>query len=62
MNRNDLLILAAGRGSRMGSATKNIPKIEVDCPACDRRLRMKKKPGRREVDCPACDKIFFVQF
>ena len=30
MDQNDVLILAAGRGERMESVTKNIPKILIN--------------------------------
>ena len=40
----------------------NVPRVEVTCPGCDRRLRMKQKPGVRSIDCPACETKFAVKF
>lgn len=52
MKRNDLLILAAGRGSRMGSATKNIPKICLKVNGktiLENQLEIYKKFNLREI-------------
>jgi uncharacterized Zn-finger protein len=35
-----------------------VPKTEIECPACERRLRLRTKPGTRKVTCPACETQF----
>jgi len=39
-----------------------VVKVEIGCPNCGRKLRMKKRPGTREICCPACDTDFVVKF
>jgi len=37
-------------------------KVEIECPGCERKLRIRPRPGTRQLDCPACDSAFNVTF
>ena len=39
-----------------------IAKVEIDCPGCERMLRIRPRPGTRELKCPACESAFNVTF
>ena len=28
---------------------------EISCPACERKLRIKRAPGEKLLKCPACE-------
>jgi C4-type Zn-finger protein len=36
--------------------------VEIECPSCERQLRIRPRPGTRELDCPACTTSFNVTF
>ena len=42
--------------------SKKIIKVEIECPACDRSLRITQRPGERKLRCPACMEIFKISF
>jgi len=42
--------------------TAKAVKVELACPACERRLRIRPRPGSRELTCPACEEEFRVTF
>ena len=37
-------------------------KVEIQCPGCERKLRIRPKPGTKQLNCPACDVAFNVTF
>jgi transposase-like protein len=42
--------------------TPKVIKVEIDCPGCERTLRIRPRPGTRELKCPACESGFNVTF
>ena len=42
--------------------TSKIVKVDIQCPACERGLRIRPRPGKRVLSCPACKNDFHVTF
>tara|TARA_Y100000817_G_C16458066_1_gene368094 strand:+ start:154 stop:294 length:141 start_codon:yes stop_codon:yes gene_type:complete len=42
--------------------TEKVNKVEIQCPGCESKLRIRPKPGTKELSCPACDAVFNVTF
>jgi DNA-directed RNA polymerase subunit RPC12/RpoP len=54
--------LKCGQCDTYFTLTEHVPRVEIQCPHCERGLRMKQRPGSRALNCPACNMEFNVNF
>ena len=54
--------LKCGQSDTYFTLSEHVPRVEIQCPHCERGLRMKRRPGHRTIACPACNEDFNVEF